>query len=120
MNVRLLRRIQKQILKEPRQFYMDTWFKEAAWKGKKNPNCGTAACIGGWAIALSLSITPREASGFTAPEKRAMEALKLTSRQADLLFQPNWWPRKFRRRASTNPQQAIARIEHFIRTKGNE
>ena len=56
MNIRLLRRIQKQILKEPRQFHMEGLYtNNLPWK---IPNCGTAACIFGWGIALKAELSP--------------------------------------------------------------
>lgn len=111
MNTRLLHKVQKAILAEPRQFNMDTWFSYFDCEGKPPPGCGTAACIGGWAIALSKNLTPR--------------VLGLTVGQADRLFVKYLWPTAYRtRRAERTAKQyarnAAKRIDHFIKTEGEE
>ena len=50
--VNLLRKVQKQILLEPRQFDIQHWFTMFPKNVTRVPNCGTAACIAGWAIAF--------------------------------------------------------------------
>lgn len=121
MNVELLRRVQKQILDEPRQFDMDGWFTQSIWRGKAIPNCGTAACIGGWAIALSKRMTPSEASlSTTRIEETASRILDLTYGEAKRLFMFARWPLQFQIQPSNNVKQAVDRIEHFIVTHGND
>jgi hypothetical protein len=55
MNVKLLRKIQKHILEEPRRLDMDVVLVKdidpASWRDA--PPCGTVGCIAGWACALS-------------------------------------------------------------------
>lgn len=137
INVRLLRAIQRQIAKEPRQFIMSSWFK----KDDSYPNCGTAACVAGWAIAVSRKKTPLQAAislspGFSASEylspqsvvrisPRAGRLLGLDQDQRDRLFIMDNWPRQFRfENWCTMPESrarlAISRIDHFIKTNGAE
>ena len=61
----LLDRVCEQILKEPKQFQMDAFFATAngmADTPEVIPNCGTAACIAGWAIALHDGLNPKAAN----------------------------------------------------------
>lgn len=58
MNVELLLKVKDQILKEPRQFVMESWFRLSI---RDIPNCGTAACIGGWGIAIEFNENPKMA-----------------------------------------------------------
>lgn len=51
--IALLLKIKKRILDEPRQFGMEWWFMRSLAGTETIPNCGTA-CIGGWAICVSL------------------------------------------------------------------
>lgn len=119
MNVRLLRRIQKQIAKEPKQFDMGFWFeRKLPWK---IPNCGTAACIGGWAVALHNKVTPENARKCRRLEPQ--EILELDYDQAGRLFYKQHWPDKFLenlKSPTASAKQAVARIDHFIKTKGAE
>lgn len=121
MNTRLLRRIQKQILKEPRQFVMDAFFSRMRYDNKTIPNCGTAACIAGHAVSISHRLTPEQSiRRFAYPAAAARTALELDREQGNNLFYFEQWPRQFRKRSEDNPKQAVARIEHFIKTKGEE
>lgn len=131
LNVKLLRRIQKHILEEPRRFFMD-WFiakgtpgkkdfkvTTDAWRGgwdlaKSVPACGTAACIAGW-VNLFTGHKPNA-------YELARKELGITKNQAIQLFNSGLWPEPYdlryehaktpRRRASI----ACKRIEHFIKT----
>jgi len=114
INVRLLRRIQKQILKEPRQFIMSRYFAHS----QRIPNCNTAACIAGWAIALKEGITPKAAANSFVPYSDGQDALGLTINQAERLFLPANWPNRFLLKPSHDPHQAVARIEAFIKSNG--
>lgn len=129
MNTKLLRRIQKQILKEPRQFDMDFYFSEYHSLGVKIPRCGTAACIAGWAICLADKKTPQQAdeSLRMSPARfRAQEHLGLTAEQCDRLFYQGGWPAPFKenyggaKNATHAARIACLRIDHFIKTKGAE
>lgn len=114
MNTKLLRRIQKQILKEPKQFDMSWWFSTSP----HIPNCGTAACVAGWVMALHRGCSPHQASRLEIVDvsSYAQKLLSITPAQAQRLFHAEYWPRRFRRYSANSPKQAVARIEHFIKT----
>lgn len=136
MNTRLLRKVQRQILDEPRQVIMETWFSNldgGTHLPRAIPNCGTAGCIGGWAIAIARKLTPKKArekavGQFLNYERDAAgELLDITESQGGRLFSINYWPLDFMRRyGKTQPQTLArakviaARIDHFIKTKGRE
>ena len=120
MNVRLLRRIKKQILAEPNTFRMDVW------------SCGTAHCIGGWAAVLT-GWTPRiehggiahsATKGSTCWDIGAItnDSLDIDTIQRVRLTSESRWPDPFRggRTRKIRAELAAARIEHFIKTKGEE
>lgn len=133
LNVRLLRRIQKHILKEPRRFFMGWFFAIAEGKNwqrnlftdfvhdlsKQIPPCGTAACIAGWANILTGTTVSESAS----PERAARE-LGLETKNEDYvyLFSDKRWPQPFNEKYSKakTPRQrakiACARIDHLIKT----
>ncbi len=136
MNIPLLRRIQKRILKEPRQFQMDNWFNHSP---SVYPNCGTAACIAGWAVTMSMKkgnpkkicqlLTGALTTDWTDNDKitrKAMKFLQLdTPEAAKRLFIQSRWPSVFRFHPSSEgtPEyaaNAVARIDHFIATNGAE
>lgn len=134
MNTRLLRKVQRHILEEPKRYDQDRWLirgDEATIHLEPNdvPACKTVGCIAGWVCVLGKSI-PKLAynSGI-----RAKKLLGLTTGQADRLFAPilyadanHCWPEKFEtkyRKANTAKKRAkvaAARIDHFIKTKGAE
>jgi hypothetical protein len=94
MNVELLNKVKEQILKEPAQFEMFNWYATelVGFPTVKIPNCGTAACIAGWAISLSKNECPRRASNRKDYYEQAREVLDLTPFQADCLFLGHRWP----------------------------
>ena len=53
MNVRLLRKVQKHILEEPKRYDQDI-----VAKASSEAPCGTACCIAGWAEVLGNSKSP--------------------------------------------------------------
>lgn len=142
LTIKRLRAIKKQILKEPRQFAMRWLFaKELRRLGrvewtdnvhhnKPIPNCGTAACLAGWAFTLfaERGLNPREANELMEDNaygiEDAREILRLADEQGKLLFHFENWPPKFRRAKEEGTpafaRQAAARIEHFIATSGAE
>jgi hypothetical protein len=123
MNVRLLRRIQRQLLKEPDSYdqnaYVDTHTTD-------DGVCHTRACISGWACLLSGKSVNDIRFSFGV----AQQLLGLTYEQADRLFSPiegsTDWPERYARQyleAKTPRGKARAgfrRIEHFICTKGDD
>jgi hypothetical protein len=135
MNVERLKQVADLIAQNPTQFNMDWWFHESDAVGNDAGGCGTAACIGGWAVFLKYKSkkgrTPTLAQvcdhcddGSTIDE--ATEALKLTPTEANRLFVLSEWPVKFEvaydnaTTAGRAAKVAVARINHFIVTKGEE
>jgi hypothetical protein len=114
---------QQKILAEPSQFDMEDFFHTDT---ENIPNCGTAACIGGWAITLKLGVTPNEAQyRRTIGEpiwRLAADALDLPYTLAYRLFYTGEWPREFdeayyaANSAEEKARVAVARIDHFIKT----
>lgn len=93
LNIELAKAIQEQIRKEPLQFSMSAWFR----KRPSAPNCGTTACIAGWARALSTDKTPSQLIPykFTTFEY-GRRKLGITNHQANVLFFRDCWPVKIR------------------------
>lgn len=120
MNIELLLKVKEQILKEPKQFIMDRWFCNSPDGNYEIPNCGTAACIGGWGWAISKGLNPREARKYY-DENDFPKLFDISIYQASRLFYLARWPLKFREKGySTNSTLAAARIDHFIATNGEE
>lgn len=127
MNVKLLRKIQRHILAEPRRYNQNLWREEVDPADDNHPACGTIACIGGWANVLT-----GHGAGSSGSWWQAQTALGLTCEQAGRLFDSvsaipdDMWPRKFARaytnarRPLTRARIAVRRIDHFIKTKGAE
>lgn len=90
-------------------------------KGVTIPNCGTAACIAGWALCLSQKINPI-ALRFKGGNQRII--LGLEDNEIVRLQWFSEWPSKFQKHTKEGTpafaRQAVARIEHFIKTKGAE
>jgi len=132
MNVALLRKIQDKIRDVPGQFIMTQFFtnQRGSFGRYAIPNCGTAACIAGWAYTLHKETNPKKAwdelEGSTGGlESMGAEILGLNLVQAQCLFYESSWPKQFRSdekdRSSDEylkdlPARAIARIEHLIQT----
>lgn len=87
LNVKLLRRIQRHIVAEPRRYEQSVYGDTVT--GKKAPTCGTQGCIAGWAVFLS---TPKSKWQTWIEEKycqmkgTATDLLGLTENEADELF----------------------------------
>jgi len=107
INVRLLRRIQRAILKWPKSYDQSSFGPLFAFNAKKQkePTCGTACCIAGWACALE-GMPP--ADMYSDVPMQARELLGLTRDQAGELFQG--------RRATT--KRAVKAIDRLIATRG--
>lgn len=135
MNTRLLRKVAKHIAEEPKRFQMGNWYQSNEVRTVVNefattapathpfPKCGTAACIGGWACILS-GITDRDV--LEDAGQAAAHFLAINDEKADRLFAVRSWPNAFRKKyrsakkVTTRVRIAVARIEHFIKTKGAE
>ncbi len=124
MNVRLLRRVQRAILKHPDQFNMRWWFHALDATGRPAGGCGTAACIGGWALALSKKLTPMQASRHDLHSSDYANLLGLTPDQADRLFIDDEWPAKYQlfQCATVKGMARLAarRIDWFIKSNGTK
>jgi hypothetical protein len=141
INVKLLRRIQKHILAEPRRYNQNATIIKAEPGAKVRPDrgedvnivpaCGTVACIGGWADILGAA---RGAKIREFSFDRARKLLGLDEDQGIRLFDyitdetRPWltWPDQFTDAylAAKTPRGrarvAVRRIDHFIATKGVE
>lgn len=139
MNVKLLEKVKAAILAEPAQFLMTTWFADSDDdysyrpydRARKVPNCGTAACIAGWALTIGRRYrNPRNAASRLGREGSigldAARAIGVPYRFAQMLFIVSYWPHAFKERwsmASTPLQRArvaAQRIDRFIATDGRE
>lgn len=135
MNKNLLLKVKEKILQEPKQFLMRTWYSSVLSENPetlvlqngvikrkvKIPNCGTAACIAGWAACILNKKKPSEASLVILPSEEDF-GISISSYYKLTRFQA--WPLKFQkhRKEGTVPfaKQAAARIDHFIATEGKE
>lgn len=150
LNIKLLKRIKRAILKRPDQFEMSWWFSDLHYvnryrQGRGQPPlekigaCGTAGCIAGWAVALHLrkphdkiNLSQAKQSSTTHGayyvSSTAAKLLGIDDNQqaSDNLFGLAWWPDEFKlryRSAKTVQEQAQVaadRIDHYIRTNGAE
>ena len=84
----------------------------------KIPNCGTAACIAGWAIALHVGLSPAEAEDHRHPN--SAKILELNAYEWDRLCWDYNWPKRFQggKSPETRAKRAVARIDAFIASKG--
>ncbi len=136
INVRLLRRIQKHILEEPRRFFMSGVFiyarNQKHWKRKTighsdtspspvMPPCKMAACIAGWANIL----TGHASEGLIHAAKiLGLSYIPDGDREslANRVFIAGYWPRPFwsryknARTTRGRARVAVDRIEHLIKT----
>lgn len=128
LNVKLLRRIQKHILEEPRRLDMGNW-KRTNMDGLHAPPCGTTACIAGWALTLSGKPLPqfdniaRDAARLIGVHHTQIQYGNCDEDcQAGRLFLRLEWPEPFASDygKTMNPGKrakiAAARIEHLIST----
>lgn len=132
MNKELLLKIKEQILREPKQFVMGTWFTPFPadsdggdlWDNIKVPNCGTAACIAGWAIALHEGKAPSEVTGAIIKAEnyliKAENYLDIEMEDAEDLFYADHWDNDlqdrwdFAKSLEERAQIAAERIDQFI------
>jgi len=139
MNTELLLKVKQKILDEPKQFIMAEWFAKE-WNINEQlsnlepqrvvPNCKTAACIAGWTLCISEQLTPdiisRRKGEIFSPFLKARQELDISLEQADRLFYTNGWPHilNFKYSNAYTPEEranvAAERIDHFIKTNGEE
>lgn len=136
MNTKLLKQVRDMILKRPRQFDMDDWTASHMWdmearREVRPSHCGTAACIGGWAIVLAKNKQPawlrnkrnkKHCSIHTSDI--ASDVLGLDREQAVRLFNKGYWPDRYDEAYgnatsfAARAKVAARRINVFIRSKG--
>lgn len=119
--VRLLRRVQRHILKEPRRLAMGVWANASA-----SVYCGTVGCIAGWAVMLTRPSLQRAVRDRVDKvydwESVGRKALRISPERARSLFHNENWPTDYRNRLEETHLQkeyvdvTIERIEHFIQT----
>lgn len=129
MNIELLRQIQDKIRQYPESFNMITWHSSSS--------CGTTHCIGGWCDVLSYpdkEFVDDPCYWLTGKERQVL--LDISIDQYVRLCHADKWPKQFQGTEifpaesrysmpslavwNVTPEQAIARIDHFINTNGAE
>ncbi len=129
MNVPLLRKIQAEILKEPRKMNMEIWRMPIdCIPEKRRPPCNTVGCIAGWAVALDKKLTSQQFYKIANIVELGLEALGLKDWfEGKKLFYPAYWPikyynqlQKFNYGTKKYAEVVARRINHFIKTDGKE
>lgn len=147
MNQPLLERVRARILEFPGELNMYNW---GTWKNNHEINqyldgeiltpevvedafkhrCGTAACIGGWAILLHMMETKMakvDLENATYAWDYAQSVVQLDNEQANRLFFTEEWPPEIRgdydralalRDFKAAATIAVERIDLFIKTGG--
>tara|TARA_R110000868_G_scaffold4119_19_gene25072 strand:- start:98 stop:463 length:366 start_codon:yes stop_codon:yes gene_type:complete len=119
MNIEKLTQVRDTILRNPKLVDMDCYFMQT--------ECGTAACIAGWATWLALTKSEREEIDTYGSHESYYFAgksiLGLTDKQADKLFYLSDWPVSFLvdyikcvNRGNSPAKIVAARIDHFRKT----
>lgn len=131
LNVRLIRKVIKHILAEPRRYFQETTIRrgvpgEHVGKDPKHTfaQCGTAACIAGWAYLLSTKVPDPDVYAIMA---KAQRLLGLDHERASNLFsgEPEaHWPTPFNEQYDNakSPRgkvgAAVRLLEKVIKTGG--
>jgi hypothetical protein len=133
--VRMLRKVQRFLMEEPRRFNMrEGVVSSTAIKDQlEQPPCGTACCIAGAIYILGNSVALHgQHIGFIVIEHYAAAQFNLRGSLASRLFFYNSglpderWPNFYANayQAAQTPLEraciGVARIEHFIATDGQE
>lgn len=121
MNVELLMQVAEKIKHEPSCLDMNV------------VHCGSVGCIGGWAIVLDGGVSPAEDLTDAAERLQLagdwddVEPYSDRPRKNEIsrLFYVEGWPEEFQvaydaARKDERGLVTVARIEHFIKTKGAE
>ncbi len=132
MNTKLLRKVQRAILREPKRYNQDTWCDGNSIS--PDGSCGTVGCIAGWACAIEVGLEEyaQKYTGFDAPsiEMNARKFLDIDyiRGESPRLFLTENWPKIFhpwigeygrlKGRPWTKALLAVLRIEIFIRSEG--
>lgn len=132
--ISLLRKVAEHILEEPRRLNMNYWrrplgssegkiyqarMENGEWRELPSPPCGTIGCIKGWADELDPHVSLRA----LLPDG-GLRLFYVSSITID--GDPLCWPTRFRNKylAAKTPRgraaATVARIEHYIKTDGEE
>ena len=87
MNVERIREIADNIEKFPKNYNQGSWgfeLSEMLPSIKMHKDCGTAACVAGWACALHVD------NDYDDPHAEAERILSLTEEESAILFNANW------------------------------
>ncbi len=139
LNIALLEKVKAKILEEPDQFVMSTYFSDNRFFADSPeviPNCGTAACIAGWALAIDAEENPKEANTriqklmFSSPSvdygTLAIRLLGLPNRE---MFVVDAWPLNYRydwynavndKNKKKQVEIAVKVIDYYIKLYGDE
>ncbi len=126
LNIPLLRKIQKAILKHHKQFQMHWWFSRENSVRASAGGCGTAACIAGWAVHLNRKGKRVDKTSALIDihnvQAEAAKLIGLASREEqESLFGEGYWPEHFRikwdnaKTTQAKAKVAASRIEHLIK-----
>ena len=109
---------------DPSRFNMAVWSQSdldalsTATLYQMQHNCGTAACIGGWAETLFVAKEPTDFIG-AGSDTLTIEALGITAEQAEELFFPHYQLSEAGLDASYSQltqRQAVEVLDHLIET----
>ena len=136
--VRLVRKVEKCILEEPKRFDMgEAGNRESADEVKQNrllPSCGTVACIAGWVSIIKLggikkAFTKSNDGTYYYTDYDFMDFAEKTLGlgkhglcSADDLFYEHSWPEPFcgwfadARSKRAEAKIGVERLEHFLHT----
>lgn len=129
MNIRRLRAVQKAVLKHPGHFNMAYFFHDApnavhmgihSYYNEEAivNNCGTTACIAGWAVA-KFGKGSESAIALIGVQAVAIRLLDLTLDQAERLFHQGAWDDAWKQRqkryvSCDDAKAAVEYIDYFI------
>jgi hypothetical protein len=142
MNTALLTEVRDHILQHPRNFDMQHWgtisapgrqmiriddgyvLKPEVTQAFLRHECGTTACIAGWALILASKEGPRDLD--LAVSATAAQVLEVDYEDGLRLFFSDDWPEQFKvsywaaNDLRGRAYVAAKRIDHFIATEGRE
>lgn len=124
MNVELFEKIKTHVREEPKRLYMGDWVMRKLPSLDDNrpdffPECGTVACMAGWAVLLNTPLDPLYVRSYLV-ESQARKALDIDGEQASGLFYVGNWPKEFLRAYTGTEDRKeraeifCSRIDHFL------
>ena len=132
LNIKLLRKVQRAILREPKRYAQQAYTKEnLSIEDQSQYVCNTVGCIAGWAVAIDRGLLDNLGELSTIPiSLEAENLLGLRNYENYRLFHTRDWPNAFSFFLSRYQSEALRgphwlqalvaaiRIEVFIRSKG--